>query len=87
MAEMETNIQSNIKGFNEHHKASIVEGVLATKTKEQIALGITISLRCGVWFAFYLKDALSSGANSKEIMRTRGGRSNDGSRNNCCLLL
>jgi AhpD family alkylhydroperoxidase len=72
MGEMGAKIPSTMKAFNTLHKASTEEGVLTTKTKELIALGIAISVRCDGCIAFHVKDALSSGASSEEIMDTIG---------------
>ncbi len=72
MGEMGTKIPSTMKAFNALHKASTEDGVLTTKTKELIALGIAITVRCDGCIAFHVKDALSSGASSEEIMETIG---------------
>lgn len=72
MGELGTKIPETMKGFNELHKASIAEGTLTTKTKELIALGIAITVRCDGCIAFHVNDALKSGASSQEIMETIG---------------
>lgn len=72
MSELETQIPETMKGFNTLHKASIAEGALTTKTKELIALGIAITVRCDGCIAFHVNDALKSGASSEEIMETIG---------------
>lgn len=72
MRELGAKIPATIKGFNELHKASVAEGALTTKTKELIALGIAITVRCDGCIAFHVKAALSSGASSEEIMETIG---------------
>jgi len=72
MGELGTKIPETMKGFNELHKASIAEGALTTKTKELIALGIAITVRCDGCIAFHVNDALKSGASSQEIMETIG---------------
>jgi len=72
MKELGTQIPSTIKGFNELHKASTAEGVLTSKTKELIALGIAITVRCDGCIAFHVHDALNSGASSEEIVETIG---------------
>lgn len=45
---------------------------MTTKTKELIALGIAITVRCDGCIAFHVKDALASGVSSEEIMETIG---------------
>jgi AhpD family alkylhydroperoxidase len=72
MEELGTKIPDTMKGFNELHKASIAEVALTTKTKELIALGIAITVRCDGCIAFHVNDALKSGASSQEIMETIG---------------
>ena len=68
--EIGTKIPETMKGFNALHKASISEGVLPSKTKEIIALGIAIAVRCDGCIAFHVHDALKAGASSEEIMET-----------------
>ncbi|MDB9720448.1 carboxymuconolactone decarboxylase family protein [Winogradskyella sp.] len=72
MGELGTKIPETMKAFNELHKASIAEGTLTTKTKELIALGIAITVRCDGCIAFHVNDALKSGASSEEILETIG---------------
>jgi len=72
MGELETKIPDTIKGFNALHIASISEGALTSKTKELIALGIAITVRCDGCIAFHVHDALKSGATSEEIVETIG---------------
>ncbi len=72
MGEMGTKIPSTMKSFNALHRASTEEGALTKKVKELIALGIAISVRCDGCIAFHVKDAISSGASSEEIMETIG---------------
>jgi len=72
MGELGTKIPETMKGFNALHKASTAEGVLTSKTKELIALGIAITVRCDGCIAFHVHDALTSGASSEEILETIG---------------
>ncbi|CAZ97998.1 carboxymuconolactone decarboxylase family protein [Zobellia galactanivorans] len=70
--ELGVNIPDTIGGFNSLHKASTAEGVLSSKTKELIALGIAITVRCDGCIAFHVSDALKSGASAEEILETIG---------------
>jgi len=70
--ELGASIPDTIAGFNSLHKASTAEGVLSTKTKELIALGIAITVRCDGCIAFHVHDAIESGASSEEIIETIG---------------
>ncbi|HEY5687451.1 MAG TPA: carboxymuconolactone decarboxylase family protein [Yeosuana sp.] len=72
ISELELKIPQVMKGFNTLHKAALVDGVLSTKTKELITLGIAITVRCDGCIAFHVQHALSSGANSQEILETIG---------------
>ena len=70
--ELGNKIPETISGFNSLHKASTAEGVLSSKTKELIALGIAITVRCDGCIAFHVHDAIESGASSEEIIETIG---------------
>ncbi|WNH07768.1 carboxymuconolactone decarboxylase family protein [Thalassobellus suaedae] len=70
MDELETKIPETMKGFNDLHEASITKGILPSKTKELIALGIAITVRCDGCISFHIHDALKAGATSEEIMET-----------------
>lgn len=72
MSELGAKIPTTMKGFSDLHVASTAEGVLTTKTKELIALGIAITVRCDGCIAFHVHDALKSGASSEEIIETIG---------------
>ncbi len=72
MGELGGKIPATMKAFGDLHNASIAKGALTTKTKELIALGIAITVRCDGCIAFHVKDALKAGANSEEIMETIG---------------
>lgn len=50
----------------------MAHGVLDSKTKELIALGIAITVRCDGCIAFHVNEALKSGATSNEILETIG---------------
>jgi len=55
-------------GFAALHKASTSEGALDAKTKELIALAISVSSRCDGCIAFHTHDALRAGASRAEII-------------------
>lgn len=61
-----------MNGFGMMHKSAVANGVLETKTKELIALGIAITSRCDGCISFHVHDALKSGATHKEIIETIG---------------
>lgn len=65
-------IPDTMNAFEQLHKSSTDEGALSKKTKELIALGIAITVRCDGCIAFHVNDALQSGANTQEILETIG---------------
>ena len=65
-------IPQTMRGFSELHKASITPGVLDSKTKELIALGIAITVRCEGCITFHVHDALQAGASKEEVAETVG---------------
>lgn len=70
--ELGSEIPATMKGFNKMHKASTSEGILSSKIKELMALGIAITVRCEGCIAFHVHDALAAGATSEEIVETIG---------------
>ena len=72
MRELGDKIPETMNSFNALHKAGIAEGALTSKTKELIALGIAITVRCDGCIAFHVHDALKAGASSQEILETIG---------------
>lgn len=56
--------------FGALHKSSTKEGALSNKTKELIALGISIVIRCNECINYHLNDALKAGASDEEILET-----------------
>ncbi|NJB70386.1 AhpD family alkylhydroperoxidase [Saonia flava] len=72
MQKLGERIPTVMSGFSELHEAGIAQGALTSKTKELIALGIAITVRCDGCIAFHVNDALQSGASSEEIMETIG---------------
>lgn len=65
-------IPSEMNGFNELHKAVISEGALTVKTKELMALGIAITVRCDGCIDYHVRNSLNAGATSSEILETVG---------------
>jgi len=72
MKKMGKEISEQMTGFSKLHKAAIAEGALSTSTKELIALGIAISVRCDGCIAFHVNDAIKAGCSREEIMETIG---------------
>ena len=65
-----TEAPETMAAFGSLHKAATQEGQLSKKTKELIALGISITSRCDGCIAFHVHDALKAGATNKELIET-----------------
>ena len=61
-----------LAGFRHLHKESQAEGALSTKTKELMALAISIAGHCDSCIAYHVHDSLKAGASRKEILETIG---------------
>lgn len=65
-------IPNTMQGFMDLHHAAASDGVLSSKVKELIALGIAITVRCDGCIAFHVHDAIEAGASTEEIAETIG---------------
>jgi AhpD family alkylhydroperoxidase len=61
-----------MKGFSVLAQAALKAGALDTKTKELIALAISVATRCDACVAFHAEAAVKQGATREEIMETMG---------------
>jgi AhpD family alkylhydroperoxidase len=61
-----------LKAFAEIAQAATAAKALDTKTKELIALGIAVAMRCDDCIAFHLKAAVERGAAREEVLETLG---------------
>lgn len=61
-----------MQGFGQLHEASTKNGALDAKTKELIALGIAITVRCDGCISFHVHDAMKAGAKRAEVTETIG---------------
>ncbi len=59
-----------VKGFSALAAGALKAGALDTKTKELIALAISVSVRCDPCIAFHAKAARAQGATREEVMET-----------------
>ena len=72
MGELGADAPELMTAFGGLHQTAVAPGMLDAKTKELIALGIAISVRCNGCIAFHVHDALESGASRAEIVETIG---------------
>ena len=61
-----------MKGFSAIAQAALKPGTLDVKTKELIALAISVAVRCDDCIAFHAKAAVERGASREEILETLG---------------
>jgi len=61
-----------MKSFSGIAHAALKPNALDTKTKELIALGISVATRCDDCIGFHAKAALEQGATREELMETLG---------------
>jgi AhpD family alkylhydroperoxidase len=57
-----------LKGFNQMHAQAMRDGALDTRTKELIAVALSVGSRCDPCIAFHVPAALRHGATRDEIM-------------------
>lgn len=70
MEKLGMEIPEVMQGFGALHEAAIKPGALDAKTKELIALGIAITVRCDGCISFHVHDAMQAGASKQEIAET-----------------
>jgi AhpD family alkylhydroperoxidase len=61
-----------MKAFSSLAQAALTPKALDTKTKELVALGIAVAIRCDDCIGFHTKAALAQGASREEVMETLG---------------
>ena len=61
-----------VGGFARLHKESTAAGKLDSKSKELIALGIAVAVRCESCIAYHVHDSLKAGASRAEILEALG---------------
>lgn len=70
--ELRTGAPEPMKAFSALAKAALEPKALDTKTKELVALGIAVAIRCDGCVAFHAEAALKQGATRDEVMETMG---------------
>lgn len=61
-----------MKAFSAVAQAALAPKALDTKTKELVALAISVAIRCDDCIAFHSKAAVDQGATREEILETLG---------------
>lgn len=61
-----------MKSFSAIAQAALKPSALDTKTKELVALGISVAIRCDDCIGFHAKAAVDQGATREEVLETLG---------------
>jgi AhpD family alkylhydroperoxidase len=61
-----------MKSFNELGRAATADGVLSRKSKELIALALSVAARCDPCIGFHMQTLVKLGASRQEIDETLG---------------
>ena len=72
LRELRTGAPETMKAFSALARAALEPKALDVKTKELIALGISVATRCGPCIAFHADAAVRNGASREEMMETMG---------------
>ncbi len=65
-------IPGPMSGFSRLHNKAVENGALDKKTKELMALAISIAVRCEGCIAYHTHDAVEAGATRAELLETIG---------------
>lgn len=72
MGRLSRELPGPVSAFGQLHTDAMADGALSTKTKELIALGIAIAVRCEGCLAYHVHNCLEAGAARQEILETIG---------------
>ena len=72
LKELRSGAPEVMKGFSAIARAALEANALDTKTKELIALAISVAVRCDDCIAFHAKAVVERGASREEILETLG---------------
>lgn len=68
MGKLAAELPKPMAAFAKLHRETLADDALSTKTKELIALGIAITVRCDGCISYHVHDALQAGATKEEIV-------------------
>lgn len=72
MEKLGQSMPETMQAFGGMHESAVKDGALDKKTKELIALGIAITVRCDGCISYHVHDALGAGATKEQIVETVG---------------
>jgi AhpD family alkylhydroperoxidase len=72
LKELRAGVPEVMKGFSAIARAALEGTALDARTKELVALGIAVAIRCDPCIAFHAESAVRRGASRAEIMEAMG---------------
>lgn len=72
LSQLGSELPGPMSGFSRLHKKSVEAGALEAKTKELMALAISIAVHCEGCIAYHTHDAVQAGATRAELLETIG---------------
>ena len=72
LRDVRAGIPEVMKGFSATAQAALKTNALDTKTKELLALAISVAVRCDPCIAFHTEAAVKQGASREEVLETIG---------------
>ncbi|MGB8644981.1 MAG: carboxymuconolactone decarboxylase family protein [Anaerolineae bacterium] len=72
LAQLGRELPGPMTGFARLHKKAVEDGALSDKTKELMALAISIAVGCDGCIAYHVHDAVKAGATRAELLETIG---------------
>src|SRR5512135_1286581 len=72
LAQLGRELPGPMTGFARLHKKAVEDGALSAKTKELMALAISIAVHCEGCIAYHVHDAVQAGATRPDLMETLG---------------
>ena len=72
LGELGEELTGTFASFARLNRLAMESGAISHKTKELMALAISISLRCDGCIAYYVHDAVQAGATREELLETLG---------------
>lgn len=72
MGQLGRELPGAVNAFGHLHTQTMGDGALSSKTKELVALGIAISVRCEGCIAYHVYNCLEAGASRPEILEVIG---------------
>ena len=72
MQKLGKELPSVMGAFMKLDQECVKDGVLSGKTKELIAVGIAVTIKCNYCIRFHVAEAVKAGANRAEILEAAG---------------